>query len=54
MRFDWIISRVRRIFEFWENGLDAPAKAYCLRRIRDNEPKLFYQIAAEREATHAE
>ena len=47
-RFDWMISRVRRIFEFWDRGLDLPAKAYCLRRIRDKEPLLFYSIARER------
>jgi hypothetical protein len=46
-RFEWVISRVRRIFEFWDRGLEECDKAYCLRRIRDKEPKLFYKIARE-------
>lgn len=47
-RFDWIIARIRQIFYFWDKGLNRCDKAYCLRRIRDKEPELFFEIANER------
>ena len=44
----WALSRLRRLFAIWDAKLDRIDKEYCLRRIRDNEPTLFYGIAEER------
>ena len=43
----WAISRMRKLFRIWDFGLDRVDKEYCLRRIRDKEPDLFYGIAGE-------
>lgn len=45
---NWAISRMRRLFAIWDNKLHIADKAYCLRRIRDKEPALFYRIAQEK------
>jgi hypothetical protein len=47
MRIEWAISRLRRMFRLWDAGLDSIDKEYALRRIRDNEPYLFWKIAYE-------
>jgi len=47
-RIRWAITRLRRLFELWDRFMDVPDKEYCLRRIRDKEPMLFYAIASER------
>lgn len=43
----WAISRMRRLFAIWDWKLDLVDKEYCLRRIRDKEPAIFYRIAQE-------
>lgn len=43
----WAISRMRRILTIWETKLHRVDKEYILRRIRDNEPDVFYKIAQE-------
>lgn len=48
LRIRWAITRLRRIFQLWDRKLDRVDKSYVLRRIRDKEPELFYQIANER------
>jgi hypothetical protein len=48
LHVDWAISRMRRLFEIWDSKLAWCDKAYCLRRIRDREPALFYSVANER------
>ena len=46
-QFLWAISRVRRLFSIWDHKLDQADKEYCLRRIRDKEPTIFWKIAQE-------
>jgi hypothetical protein len=41
------ISRLRRLFVLWDGKLDDVDKEFALRRIRDEEPEIFYKIAAE-------
>ena len=47
LRIRWAITRLRRLFAIWDSGLDRIDKEYCLRRIRDKEPAIFYKIAQE-------
>jgi hypothetical protein len=48
LQIKWAITRLRRLFALWDWKLDRIDKEYCLRRIRDKEPELFYGIARER------
>ncbi len=48
LRIRWAIAGMRRLFVIWDKRLDWFDKAYCLRRIRDKEPSLFYAIADEK------
>jgi len=48
VRMRWAISRLARFVMLWDHKLDRIDKEYCLRRIRDKEPDLFWEIARER------
>lgn len=48
LRIRWAIAAMRRLFVIWDTRLDWFDKQYCLRRIRDKEPQLFYGIADEK------
>lgn len=43
----WAIARMGNLFRIWDSKLDRADKEYCLRRIRDKEPKLFWSIVRE-------
>lgn len=45
--FDQLVRNLRTLFKIWDYRLDQADKAYCLRRIRDKEPELFWKIAKE-------
>jgi|HubBroStandDraft_5_1064220.scaffolds.fasta_scaffold1347968_2 hypothetical protein len=47
-RLDWAISRMQNLFAIWDEKLDRIDKEFCLRRIRDREPDLFWKIADEK------
>jgi len=47
VRASWAVTRLRRMFELWDEKLDRIDKEYALRRIRDKEPNLFYKISQE-------
>ena len=46
-RVYWAIARMRSLFAIWDGNLDRIDKEFCLRRIRDKEPALFWKIAQE-------